>query len=1185
MTSPGSGAEVIGYAALQIIPSMRGTAGMLDQQLGAPLQAAGRSAGAAAGRAVAQGLDQAKAAVEAASARLAAARDKEADAAGKVRVAEAKLQELRARGNASASQLAAAEERLASAQRAADRAANARQQAVQGLSDARARLANHTDEATESESRFGAMMDAITGKLGPAEAKMLAAAAATAGLGAAMAAASEAISREKTTDALAASLGATPELAAQYGAAASSLYAQGFGENFGAVTEAIGVVQSGFAALGSEGEASLETVTGRALNFAEVFGTEVAENVQTASQLVVNGLAKDSTEAFDLMTAAFQRVPVAMRDELPEILNEYGTHFRGLGFSGQQAFALLVDYAAQGKFALDKAGDALKEFSIRGSDMSTTSQEAYKAIGLDAAAMSSAIAAGGAEAQAALQQTAQGLLAIEDPAERANTAIALFGTPVEDLAVDQIPAFLQALTGGSQSMADFAGATDEMGATLADNAATKLEVLKRQIQEGLIGALTSSVDWVDRNRGVAIGLGVALGTLATALVAAKVAAAGYAVAQGIMAAATGAGTAAIAANSLALGAYTIATGVIRGATMAWSAVQWVLNAALAANPIGLVVVAIAALAAGLVYAWQNSETFRNIVTGAWEGIKVAAQWTWDNVLKPIFDWIVGGYQKAWDAAKAAGEGIGAAWQWISDKATDAKDWVVNAFNSLVDFVTGLPGRVRDAASGLWDGITDSFRSAINWLISAWNNFRLGFDFTIPVINKRITFEVNTPDLPLLAGGGVAGRTADGRLWGPGTPTSDSILGVDALGLPTALVSTGEGVVNARAMANGGAELVAALNAGWVPPVEMLRAMLPGLAGGGLVEAQEWVRGEAGKPYQYAGVGNPSWDCSAIAGAVWAKATGRNPYQRYFTTESDFEAMGWLPGLGGPNDISIGILRGGGGPNSHMATTLGTLNVESSGTDGVEVGPGAQGAADFPLQFHWPLGGDPGGPGLAPELGTAPGGGGFGGGGGTGGSGGSGGSGGGGGAGGGTSSRPAGTAVPVWVDNWPSNFGISSSPGTGTTTAPSSTPGGPGVDEVYNAPAATAPGDAGAQPAEQAAHPLQGAPGLLGELADGPAPWWMAATPEQAAANLGRQAGDLAAQTAQGAQDFFANNWKEMLQTGAALVGMGAAGGGRGDTYNIIGPDPRQAAMAVDRVQRRRTMAMRRGGGNGGFGVR
>lgn len=41
--------------------------------------------------------------------------------------------------------------------------------------------------------------------------------------------------------------------------------------------------------------------------------------------------------------------------------------------------------------------------------------------------------------------TARALLAIRDPAERANTAIALFGTPVEDLSVDQIPQFLKAL--------------------------------------------------------------------------------------------------------------------------------------------------------------------------------------------------------------------------------------------------------------------------------------------------------------------------------------------------------------------------------------------------------------------------------------------------------------------------------------------------------------------------------------------------------------------------------------------------------------------------------------------------------------------------------------------------------------------------------------------------------------------
>ncbi|QIM22887.1 hypothetical protein G7075_20050 [Phycicoccus sp. HDW14] len=49
-----------------------------------------------------------------------------------------------------------------------------------------------------------------------------------------------------------------------------------------------------------------------------------------------------------------------------------------------------------------------------------------------------------------------------------------------------------------------------------------------------------------------------------------------------------------------------ATGIV-------TAAQWLWNAALTANPIGIVVVAIAALVAAIVLAWKNSETFRAIV--------------------------------------------------------------------------------------------------------------------------------------------------------------------------------------------------------------------------------------------------------------------------------------------------------------------------------------------------------------------------------------------------------------------------------------------------------------------------------------------------------------------------------------------------------------------------------------------
>ncbi|NKS02655.1 hypothetical protein GS528_16965, partial [Rhodococcus hoagii] len=58
------------------------------------------------------------------------------------------------------------------------------------------------------------------------------------------------------------------------------------------------------------------------------------------------------------------------------------------------------------------------------------------------------------------------------------------------------------------------------------------------------------------------------------------------------------------------------------------------------------------------------------------------------------------------------------------------------------------------------------------------------------------------------------------LWGPGTPTSDSILGVDAYGITTALVSTREFVVNAQAPAEN-LPLLQAINAGWKPSAEFL----------------------------------------------------------------------------------------------------------------------------------------------------------------------------------------------------------------------------------------------------------------------------------------------------------------------------------------------------------------------------
>lgn len=78
-----------------------------------------------------------------------------------------------------------------------------------------------------------------------------------------------------------------------------------------------------------------------------------------------------------------------------------------------------------------------------------------------------------------------------------------------------------------------------------------------------------------------------------------------------------------------LGFQTTATVAQTTATEGAAVAQGGLNAALLANPIGLVVIAIAALVGGFILAWQHSETFRDIVRGALDIVKGAAQGVWD----------------------------------------------------------------------------------------------------------------------------------------------------------------------------------------------------------------------------------------------------------------------------------------------------------------------------------------------------------------------------------------------------------------------------------------------------------------------------------------------------------------------------------------------------------------------------
>lgn len=122
------------------------------------------------------------------------------------------------------------------------------------------------------------------------------------------------------------------------------------------------------------------------------------------------------------------------------------------------------------------------------------------------------------------------------------------------------------------------------------------------------------------------------------------------------------------------------------ATALWTAVQWAFNTAMDANPIALVIIAIAALVAAAIYAYFHFKTFRDIVNAAWNGIKIAALAAWNYGLKPV-----------WDALKAAVN-------WAIPGFKLFWTWVVAAWNGIV-------AGIRAA----WGFIQPIFQAIINWL--------------------------------------------------------------------------------------------------------------------------------------------------------------------------------------------------------------------------------------------------------------------------------------------------------------------------------------------------------------------------------------------------------------------------------------------------------------------------------------
>ena len=131
-----------------------------------------------------------------------------------------------------------------------------------------------------------------------------------------------------------------------------------------------------------------------------------------------------------------------------------------------------------------------------------------------------------------------------------------------------------------------------------------------------------------------------------------------------------------AASTVAAKAAQIGSAVATGVA---TAAQWAWNVALNANPIGLIIIAIAAFVGAILWLWNNVDWFRNGVTAAWEAIKTGWTWLWDNAIKPGID------------------AFGAAFRWLWNSVlAPVTRFILNGFANLTDGIA----RFLDALSNI-----------------------------------------------------------------------------------------------------------------------------------------------------------------------------------------------------------------------------------------------------------------------------------------------------------------------------------------------------------------------------------------------------------------------------------------------------------------------------------------------------
>lgn len=560
------------------------------------------------------------------------------------------------------------------------------------------------------------------------------------------------------------------------------VYKNNFGEDFADIANAMSIVDKSLA--GATG--NIQALTEKAIGFRDVFGYEVSESIRSADALMRNfGISGD--EAFNLMAQGQQR-GLDYSGELLDNINEYSVQFKKFGFTATDMFNIFETGMNSGAFNLDKIGDAIKELSVNAIDGSNTTVDAFKQLGFNADDMAKKFAGGGESAKKAFMDTMKAIGDVNDPLKQSTIGAQLFKTMWEDLGPDvckqlgnignkfdetkntmdeinqiKYASFSQGLQGiGRIINADvliplgqrMLPALNDFANWLKNDGVKSINSFANEIGGGLSSAvklatkalplLINSLSWVLKNGPTIASIFVSIKTasimtsvvksvvaLKKAWIAAKLAVRVYMVGM------AEAGTV-LSGFQILVGVLTKEMTIAQGITQIWSATLAALG-----GPVGVAIIAIVALVAGLVVLWNTNKGFRDFVINAWNNIKETAIKVWGGICN-FFTQII---PQAWNDLCTSFSNTG---QWFGELWNNIKQAFVNGWNAIVAFFTQtIPMWINSI--GIWFNqlpakigyaLGFALGKIIAWYISCYT-----YIFTnIPIwINTVVTFFAQLPN--------------------------------------------------------------------------------------------------------------------------------------------------------------------------------------------------------------------------------------------------------------------------------------------------------------------------------------------------------------------------------------------------------------------------------------------------------